>query len=141
MRHRGWLLGTLAATALFAAADASAQTAAPADAPPPGLSDAQKKQLYDAAHNQLGVLEFCAGQSFVGTDVVELQRRAIAVLPTPPDTSGGDEAERAGQLGIVMASGQTLTLETAAKSRNTTIAALCAAIAKSLEAATAGGVP
>lgn len=140
MRHRGWVLGTLVAAALLAAADASAQTA-PADAPLPGLSDAQKKQLYDAAHNQLGVLEFCAGQNFVGADVVELQRRAIAVLPTPPDVSGGAEAERAGQLGIVMASGQTLTLETAAKSRNTTIAALCAAIAKSLQAATSGGVP
>ena len=90
------------------------------------------KTLALAGRNQLGVLEFCRAQGSVGTDVVDLQRKALGLLP-PVQVDGLADAEALGKRGVVSVAGSQTELAVAAKSRGTTVDAMCKKMADLLQ--------
>ena len=86
-----------------------------------------------AAHNQLGVLEYCQAQGSVGSDVVALQQRIIGMMP-PGQVDGLDQAEASGKAGNVVFAGNTVAISDAAKARSTTTDAMCKQIGSMLTA-------
>ena len=91
------------------------------------------KTLALAGRNQLGVLEFCRAQGSVGADVVDLQRRALGLLP-PVQVDGLADAEALGQRGVVSFAGSQTELSAAAKAQGTTMDAMCKKMAEMLRA-------
>lgn len=91
------------------------------------------KTLTLAGRNQLGVLEFCRAQGSVGNDVVDLQRRALSLLP-PVQVDGLADAEALGKRGVVSFAGSQTELSAAAKAQGTTVDAMCKKMAEMLQA-------
>lgn len=118
----------------FAAALASGLACAPAVAQ--GQAD-QLKVAYEAGRNQLGILTYCSEKGFIGTDVVEIQKKVLGVIPVPADKSGGDAAEAQGKKGVFAAMGMTQDIEAIAKVQNGTPASFCKQIGDALKQAAA----
>jgi hypothetical protein len=85
----------------------------------------QFKMVYEASRNQLGVLEYCQASGAADAETIAVQKRVMAMLPPPSDTSGGDAAYATGKTGAVVAGDQRVTLAEAAKAQNVTEQALC----------------
>lgn len=131
---RFWILGAMLLLRLVLPA-AWAQTKpdpAPGTAATPGQQD-MMATVQRAAHNQLGVLQYCQAQGAVGDDVVALQRRLLGMLP-PAQVDGLDEAEAAGKAGTVEFAGSKVALADAARSQNSTPDAMCKRMADMLKA-------
>ena len=122
-------VATLCAAILMPAA-ALAQT--PQVPTTPGGQQEIMKTMHLAAHNQLGLIEFCQAQGSVGPDVVALQKRMLTMLP-PAQVDGLDDAEAAGKKGVVQFAGNTVDIRDAAKAQNTTPDAMCKQIGSMLE--------
>lgn len=103
-------LGLLPAAAL--AQDAAAP--APADA----------ETTYQAARNQLGILQYCQEQGFSGPEAIEAQGQLIELLPAG-DTAAGDAAEEKGVQGMVAVGGNELTLADAVAGQGGTVETTC----------------
>ena len=116
-----------AAVAVLLPLSAVAQGQAPAEGQTEML-----KTLTLAGHNQLGVMEFCRAQGSVGTDVVELQRKVLGLLP-PVQVDGLGDAEALGKRGVVSFAGSQTELAAAAKSQSTTVDAMCKKMADMLQ--------
>lgn len=83
---------------------------------------------YNAARNQLGVLEYCQDKGYGDADAVAVQTKMIGLLPPPADASKGDDAEAQGKQGRVSALGVQQDIATAAKAQNSTEEQLCRTI-------------
>jgi len=104
------------------------------------FAQSQADQLataYQAGRNQLGILSYCAEKGHVGADVVEIQRKVLALIPPPADKSAGDTAEAAGKKGTIAMMGVTQDLETIAKAQGGTAAAYCKQIGDVVQKAAA----
>jgi hypothetical protein len=99
----------------------------------PGNQADMVAMMQRAAHNQLGVLEYCQAQGSVGADTVSLQQRVLGMLP-PAKVDGLDDAEAAGKKGVVSFAGNQVPLADAAKAQNTTPDAMCKQMATMLQA-------
>lgn len=121
---------TMFAATLLAAAAAHAQTPAPTMPPAAGEPDMMHMMTL-AAYNQLGVLQFCQGKGFIGPETIALQQKMIGMLPSS-SSDGVAAAEATGKTGVVSFGGTQTSLEDAAKSQNSTVAALCGTMATSL---------
>lgn len=117
----------VAAVAVLLPLSAVAQGQAPAEGQAEML-----KILALAGRNQLGVLEFCRAQGSVGADVVELQHRALRLLP-PVQVDGLADAEALGKRGVVSFAGSQTELAVAATSQGTTVDAMCKKMADLLQ--------
>jgi len=95
----------------------------------------QMKVAYQAARNQLGVLQFCQDKGYADTETVGIQQKLVALIPPPADASGGDEAEAIGRKGTVSAMGVNQDLEAAAKAQNSTVETMCKAMADAIKQA------
>jgi hypothetical protein len=95
----------------------------------------QMKMVYEAARNQLGVLEYCADKGMADSSAVDTQKKMLTLLPPPADTSGGDAAEKVGRTGKVAALGVEKTLDEAAKAQGSTTDAFCHRIADAVKSA------
>lgn len=93
----------------------------------------QAHAAYLAAYNQLGLLEYCEEQGYVGADVVELQSRMMSLLPTPRDPSGAEEAQQTGRAGTIAAGEQTMSIADATAGEGTA-EAVCAEIGDAVTA-------
>ena len=123
---------SLFAATLLATAAAHAQTAVPTiPAPSAGGQADMMHMMTLGAHNQLGVLQYCQDKGFIGPETVALQQKMIGMLP-PSSTDGVDAAEATGKTGVVSFGGSQTSLEDAAKTQNTTVAALCGKLATAL---------
>lgn len=118
----------VAALAVLLPVSAVAQGQAPAE----GQAE-MMKTLALAGRNQLGVLEYCRAQGSVGADVLDLQRRALNLLPTV-QVDGLAEAEALGKRGVVSFAGSQTELSAAAKAQGTTVDAMCKKMAEMLQA-------
>jgi len=107
------------------AQDAPAPDAAPA-APeaPAATAPADPAATYEAARNQLGILQYCQEQGFSGPEAVEAQGRLVALLPEG-DAATGDAAEAKGAEGTVSIGGTEVTLSEAVEARGSTVEATC----------------
>ena len=99
---------------------------------PQGQQD-MMQMLQLAAHNQLGVLEYCQAQGYTGSEAVDLQRKILGMMPSPAKMDGIAEAEAAGKTGEVQAGGTHVKLVDAAKTQNTTPEAMCKQISSMLQ--------
>ncbi|WP_022706933.1 MULTISPECIES: pore-forming ESAT-6 family protein [Paracoccus] len=114
IRHFAVALGiTLAAPAAFA------QTA---EAPQPTAEDAAAN--YEAARNQLGILQYCQEQGHTGPEAIETQGQLVGMLPAGDETAG-QTAEDKGAEGTVAIAGQEMTLAEAAEGQGSTEAETC----------------
>jgi hypothetical protein len=108
----------IVATSAFLASSASALAQAPSQAD-------QLKLAYQAGRNQLGILSYCNGKGFVGTDVIDIQKKLLGMVPVPADKSGGDAAEAQGRTGTIAAMGIQQNIEAIAKAQNATAETYC----------------
>ena len=114
---------------VLAACAASAQTGPAA----PQSQQDMMKMVRLAAHNQLGVMQYCQSKGSVDADTVVLQRRLVGMLP-PGSTAGLEEAEAAGKRGLVQFGGNQVSLTDAARAQKTTPDAMCKQIGALLKA-------
>lgn len=98
-----------------------AQEAAP-DAPEATAPD--PAATYEAARNQLGILQYCNDQGFSGPEAVEAQAQLVALLPEG-DPAVGETAELKGAEGTVALGDTELTLAEAVEARGSTVEATC----------------
>ncbi len=105
---------------------------APASSGVPGNQADMVAMMQRAAHNQLGVLEYCQAQGSVDSDTVALQQRMLSMLPTAK-VDGLDDAEATGKKGIVSFAGNRVPLADAAKAQNSTPDAMCKQMATMLK--------
>ena len=47
----------------------------------------QMKMVYEAARNQLGVLQYCSDKGMADSSAVDTQKKMLTMLPPPADTS------------------------------------------------------
>ncbi|CAN7249347.1 pore-forming ESAT-6 family protein [Bosea sp. LjRoot9] len=106
----------MVAASAFLASGASALAQTQAD---------QLKLAYQAGRNQLGILSYCNDKGFVGTDVIDIQKKLLGMVPVPADKSGGDSAEAQGRTGTIAAMGIQQNIETIAKAQNATAETYC----------------
>lgn len=97
----------------------------------------QMKVAYQAARNQLGVVQFCQDKGYVDAEIVGIQQKLVALIPPPADKSGGDAAEATGRKGTVSAMGVNQDIEAAAKAQNGTLETVCKAMGTALKQAAA----
>lgn len=125
-------LACAAAPALYAqtaetppAADAPAATTEAPAAPAPAEPSAEDVAAnYEAARNQLGILQYCQTQGHTGPEAVETQGRLVGMLPAG-DEAAGQTAETKGAEGTVAIAGQEMTLAEAAEGQGSTEEATC----------------
>ncbi|MCO6362095.1 pore-forming ESAT-6 family protein [Paracoccus sp. 08] len=106
-------LGLLPAAVVAQDAAAPAQDA-PAD---PGTT-------YEAARNQLGILQYCQEQGFTGAEAVEAQGKLVGLLQGG-DEAVGSAAEEKGAQGTVSVGGTEVSLADAVEERGSTVEATC----------------
>ena len=127
----GLALAAPAAFAQDAPAEAPAQAEAQAQAPAAATPTAQDAAAnYEAARNQLGILQYCQEEGHTGPEAVETQARLVGMLPAG-DEAAGTTAEEKGAAGTVAIAGQEMTLADAAEGQGSTEADTC----KQIEAA------
>ena len=77
-----------------------------------------------SAANQLGMLEYCQAQGFVGADAVGAEQGAMALLPASSVQT--EDAEALGKQGMLAApNGAKMSVASMASAQHTTVAAVC----------------
>ncbi|CAM3338887.1 pore-forming ESAT-6 family protein [Paracoccus nototheniae] len=126
-------LGLLPAAALAQDATAPAPAPAPSDAQAatpeaapdaPAMAPADTETTYQAARNQLGILQYCQEQGFSGAEAIEAQSQLIAMLPAGDETAGA-AAEEKGAEGMVAVGGNELSLADAVAGQGATVESTC----------------
>ncbi|QBX35695.1 hypothetical protein E4L95_07980 [Paracoccus liaowanqingii] len=86
--------------------------------------DIDTDATYEAARNQLGILQYCQDQGFTGAEAVTAQGQLIAMLPEG-DATAGTTAEEKGTEGMVAVGEAELSLADAAESQGNTVEVTC----------------
>ncbi|MGV3693293.1 MAG: pore-forming ESAT-6 family protein [Paracoccus marcusii] len=115
---------------LLPAAVVAQDAAAPAQDAPAQTAPADPGTTYEAARNQLGILQYCQEQGFTGAEAVEAQGKLVGLLQGG-DEAVGSAAEEKGAQGTVSVGGTEVSLADAVEERGSTVEATC----KQIEAA------
>ena len=115
---------------LLPAAVVAQDAAAPAQDAPAQAAPADPGTTYEAARNQLGILQYCQEQGFTGAEAVEAQGKLVGLLQGG-DEAVGSAAEEKGAQGTVSVGGTEVSLADAVEERGSTVEATC----KQIEAA------
>ena len=101
---------------------------------PPMPTDPQAlaRVVQMAAHNQLGMAEYCLAQGSVGPETVDRQRRVVAALPQGQAGGLDTAAYAAGRKGTFQVNGVSLDARQLAASRNMTVDEMCRSMAATL---------
>lgn len=79
---------------------------------------------YQAARNQLGILQYCQQEGFTGPEAVAAQGQLIGLLPAGNEAAG-TTAEAKGAEGMVAVGEAELSLAQAAENQGSTVEATC----------------
>ena len=79
---------------------------------------------WQAASNQLGILQYCEEKGFTGPEAVQAQAQIMTMLPLG-DEAVGTAAIEQGNQGIVAFNDQEITLSDAAASQGSTVEGTC----------------
>ncbi|TYP68209.1 hypothetical protein A9A71_105107 [Stutzerimonas stutzeri] len=109
---------------LLPAAVVAQDAAAPAQDAPAQTAPADPGTTYEAARNQLGILQYCQEQGFTGAEAVEVQGKLVGLLQGG-DEAVGSAAEEKGAQGTVSVGGTEVSLAEAVEERGSTVEATC----------------
>lgn len=109
---------------LLPAAVVAQDAAAPAQDAPAQTAPADPGTTYEAARNQLGILQYCQDQGFTGAEAVEAQGKLVGLLQGG-DEAVGSAAEEKGAQGTVSVGGTEVSLAEAVEERGSTVEATC----------------
>ena len=109
---------------LLPAAVVAQDAAAPAQDAPAQAAPADPGTTYEAARNQLGILQYCQEQGFTGAEAVEAQGKLVGLLQGG-DEAVGSAAEEKGAQGTVSVGGTEVSLADAVEERGSTVEATC----------------
>ncbi|MFL2779421.1 MAG: pore-forming ESAT-6 family protein [Paracoccus marcusii] len=109
---------------LLPAAVVAQDAAAPAQDAPAQAAPADPGTTYEAARNQLGILQYCQEQGFTGAEAVEAQGKLVGLLQGG-DEAVGSAAEEKGAQGTVSVGGTEVSLAEAVEERGSTVEATC----------------
>ena len=109
---------------LLPAAVVAQDAAAPAQDAPAQAAPADPGTTYEAARNQLGILQYCQEQGFIGAEAVEAQGKLVGLLQGG-DEAVGSAAEEKGAQGTVSVGGTEVSLAEAVEERGSTVEATC----------------
>lgn len=109
---------------LLPAAVVAQDAAAPAQDAPAQTAPADPGTTYEAARNQLGILQYCQEQGFTGAQAVEAQGKLVGLLQGG-DEAVGSAAEEKGAQGTVSVGGTEVSLADAVEERGSTVEATC----------------
>ncbi|MEQ3643301.1 MAG: pore-forming ESAT-6 family protein [Paracoccus sp. (in: a-proteobacteria)] len=109
---------------LLPAAVVAQDAAAPAQDAPAQTAPADPGTTYEAARNQLGILQYCQEQGFTGAEAVEAQGKLVGLLQGG-DEAVGSAAEEKGAQGTVSVGGTEVSLAEAVEERGSTVEATC----------------
>ncbi|TNH38379.1 pore-forming ESAT-6 family protein [Paracoccus haeundaensis] len=109
---------------LLPAAVVAQDAAAPAQDAPAQAAPADPGTTYEAARNQLGILQYCQKQGFTGAEAVEAQGKLVGLLQGG-DEAVGSAAEEKGAQGTVSVGGTEVSLADAVEERGSTVEATC----------------
>ncbi|MEQ5795541.1 pore-forming ESAT-6 family protein [Paracoccus sp. NFXS7] len=109
---------------LLPAAVVAQDAAAPAQDAPAQTAPADPGTTYEAARNQLGILQYCQEQGFTGAEAVEAQGKLVGLLQGG-DEAVGSAAEEKGAQGTVSVGGTEVSLADAVEERGSTVEATC----------------
>lgn len=109
---------------LLPAAVVAQDAAAPAQDAPAQTAPADPGTTYEAARNQLGILQYCQEQGFTGAEAVEAQGKLVGLLQGG-DEAVGSAAEQKGAQGTVSVGGTEVSLAEAVEERGSTVEATC----------------
>lgn len=90
-----------------------------------------------AAHNQLGILEYCQSEGHIEGAAVEAQNKVLKMLPAATDTAKVEADYEKGKTGTVSAMGQEVSLADAATKQGSDEATMCQQVATAVEQAAA----
>ncbi|WP_157001608.1 pore-forming ESAT-6 family protein [Paracoccus sp. S4493] len=79
---------------------------------------------WQAASNQLGILQYCEEKGFTGPEAVQAQAQIMTMLPSG-DEAAGTAAIEQGNQGIVAFNDQEITLSDVAASQGSTVEGTC----------------
>lgn len=80
--------------------------------------------IWQAASNQLGILQYCEEKGFTGPEAIQAQAQIMTLLPSG-DEAAGTAAIEQGNQGIVAFNDQEITLSDAAASQGSTVEGTC----------------
>lgn len=109
---------------LLPAAVVAQDAAAPAQDAPAQAAPADPGTTYEAARNQLGILQYCQEQGFTGAEAVEAQGKLVGLLQGG-DEAVGSAAEEKGAQGTVSVGGTEVSLADDVEERGSTVEATC----------------
>lgn len=109
---------------LLPAAVVAQDAAAPAQDAPAQAAPADPGTTYEAARNQLGILQYCQEQGFTGAEAVEAQGKLVGLLQGG-DEAVGSAAQEKGAQGTVSVGGTEVSLADAVEERGSTVEATC----------------
>ena len=109
---------------LLPAAVVAQDAAAPAQDAPAQTAPADPGTTYEAARNQLGILQYCQEQGFTGAEAVEAKGKLVGLLQGG-DEAVGSAAEEKGAQGTVSVGGTEVSLADAVEERGSTVEATC----------------
>ena len=101
--------------------------------PGPARTAESLRSLHLAGRNLLGILQYCQAQGFVGPGAVEAQRDLLRRVPPAP-VPEAQEAEEAGQQGIVAFLESRVPIAVAAQAEGILVETRCQVIALGLGA-------
>lgn len=90
-----------------------------------------------AAHNQLGILEYCKNEGHIEDAAIDAQNRVLKMLPAATDTAKVEEGYEKGKAGTVSAMGQEVSLSDAATQQGGSVETMCQQVAAAVEQAAA----
>lgn len=80
--------------------------------------------IWQAASNQLGILQYCEEQGLTGPEAIQAQAQIMTMLPSGEEAAGTAAIEQGNQ-GIVAFNDQEITLSDAAAFQGSTVEGTC----------------
>ncbi|MFQ0812567.1 hypothetical protein AVM02_04105 [Brucella anthropi] len=91
------------------------------------------EDLYKAATNQLGIVEYCKDKGFATQEDIDGQKSIMKLMQAPADKAGPDAALEAGKKGVVQSMGQETDVEEFAKTSGKSIEPFCRQITTAIK--------
>ncbi|MEJ5022475.1 hypothetical protein WH297_22435 [Ochrobactrum vermis] len=98
-----------------------------------GAPQISPEDLYKAATNQLGIVEYCKDKGFATQEDIDGQQSIMKLMQAPADKAGLDATLEAGKKGVVQSMGQETDVEKFAKTSGKSVEPFCQQITAAIK--------